>query len=104
MHMEHETGDKLYIDFAGKKLSYVERDTGEVVPVEVLVTCLGYSQLIYVEGLPDQKGESFVAGSENALRFYNGSCKALVPDNTKSAVPVASKYEPKINEVCGSSN
>ena len=99
MHMEHEPGDKLYIDFAGKKLSYVERDTGEVVPVEVLVTCLGYSQLIYVEGLPDQKGESFVAGSENALRFYNGSCEALVPDNTKSAVTVASKYEPKINEM-----
>jgi hypothetical protein len=53
MHMEHEPGDKLYIDFAGKKLSYVDRETGEVVPVEVMVTCLGYSQLIYVEGLRD---------------------------------------------------
>ena len=99
MHMEHEPGDKLFIDFAGKKLSYVDRGTGEVVPVEVMVTCLGYSQLIYVEGLRDQKGESFVAGSENALHFYDGSCKALVPDNLKSAVTVASKYEPKINEM-----
>jgi len=99
MHMEHEPADKLYIDFTGKKLSYVDKETGEVVPVEVLVTCLGYSQLIYVEGLRNQKVESFVAGCENALRFYQGSTKALVPDNLKSAVTVASRYEPKINEM-----
>ena len=95
--MSRET--RLYIDFAGKKLSYVDLETGEVVPVEVLVTSLGYSQLIYVEGLRDQKKESFVAGCENALRFYQGAGKALVPDNLKSAVTVASKYEPKINEM-----
>ena len=99
MHMEHEPGDKIYIDFAGKKLSYIERQTGEVVPVEVMVTCLGYSQLIYAEGLADQKRESFVAGSENALHYYGGSAKALVPDNLRSAVTEASKYEPKINEM-----
>lgn len=99
MHMEHEPGDKVYIDFTGKKLSYVDLETGEVVPVEVLVTILGYSQLIYVEGLRDQKKESFVEGCENALRFYQGAGKALVPDNLKSAVTVASKYEPKINEM-----
>ena len=43
MHMEHEPGDKLYIDFTGKKLTYIDLETGEVVPVEVLVTCLGQS-------------------------------------------------------------
>jgi len=53
MHMEHDPGDKLYIDFAGKKLSYVNRATGEVIPVEVLVTSLGYSQLIYAQACPD---------------------------------------------------
>ncbi len=99
MHMEHEPGDKTYIDFTGKKLTYIDLDTGEVVPVEVLITCLGYSQYIYVEGMQDQKKESFVAGCENALRFYQGASKALVPDNLKSAVTVASKYEPKINEM-----
>jgi len=99
MHMEHEPGDKTFIDFAGKKLSYVDRETGEVIPVEVLITCLGYSQMIYAEGCRDQTGVSFVAGCENAMRFYQGATKALVPDNLKSAVTVASKYEPKINEM-----
>ncbi len=99
MHMEHEPGDKTYIDFAGKKLSYFDREIGEDVPVEVMVTCLGYSQMIYAEGLRDQKGESFVAGSESALHFYQGATKAMVPDNLKSAVTKASKYEPQINEM-----
>lgn len=99
MHMEHEPADKLFIDFAGKKPSYIDRTTGEIIPVEVLITCLGYSQLIYVEGLRDQKGESFVAGCENALHYYGGATKALVPDNLKSAVTQASRYEPAINEM-----
>lgn len=99
MHMEHEPGDKTYIDFAGKKLFYFDREIGEDVPVEVLVTILGYSQLIYVEGVKSQKGDHFVYGCENALQFYQGASKALVPDNLKSAVTEASKYEPRINEM-----
>ena len=30
MHIEHKAGDKMYVDFAGDKLSYVDPDTGEV--------------------------------------------------------------------------
>ena len=99
MHMDHEPGDKTFVDFAGKKLSYIERETGEVIPVEVLITCLGYSQMIYVEGFRNQKTENFVNGCEDALYYYHGATKALVPDNLKSGVTVASKYEPEINEM-----
>jgi transposase len=69
------------------------------MPVEVLVTSLGYSQKIYAQACPDQKKESFVNGCENALRYYGGAPKALVPDNLKSAVTTASRYEPEINEM-----
>ena len=99
MHIDHEPGDKLYVDFAGTKLSYIERQTGEIMPVEVLITSLGYSQKIYAQACADQTRESFVDGCENALRYYGGSPKALVPDNLKSAVTLASKYEPEINEM-----
>jgi transposase len=99
MHMDHEPGDKLYVDFAGTKLSYVDRETGEIIPVEVLVTSLGYSQKIYAQACSDQTKESFVNGCEKALEYYQGAPKALVPDNLKSAVTLASKYEPEINEM-----
>ena len=80
MHMEHKPGDKLYIDFAVTKLSYVDRQTGEIIPAEVLITSLVYSQLIYVQACCDQRRESFVIGCENALYYYKGAPKALVPD------------------------
>lgn len=98
MHLEHKPGDKTYIDFAGKKLSYVDRDTGEVVPSEVLVTCLGYSQKIYVQACRNQKKENFISACADAFSFYGGTTRAIVPDNLKSAIEEASKYEPILNE------
>src|SRR3954454_13200722 len=34
MHIEHKAGDKLYVDFAGDKLTIVDPQTGEVKEVE----------------------------------------------------------------------
>ena len=98
MHFSHSPGDKLYIDYTGKKLSYVDRHTGEVSYVEVYVATLGYSQYTYVEATISQKKHDFIASTQNALQYFGGSPKALVPDNLKSAVTRACKYEPSINE------
>ncbi len=43
MHMNHKAGDKMFVDYAGKKLSVVEKDTGEVSEVEFFVAVLGAS-------------------------------------------------------------
>jgi transposase len=99
LHIDHLPGDKTYIDFAGKKLSYVDKDTGEIKPAEVLVGVLGYSQLTYVEATESQKTEEFVGACVNMVHFFGGSSKAIVPDNLKSAVTTPCRYEPKINDV-----
>jgi transposase len=98
MRMEHKAGDKLYVDFAGDKLAYVDPDTGELIPVEVFVAILGASQFTYVEAVMTQQKEYFIAACENALHFYQGVPAAIVPDNLKSAVTKSSKYEPTLNE------
>jgi transposase len=98
MHMEHKAGDKLYVDFAGDKLSIIDRQTGELKPVEVFVAILGASQLTYVEAVMTQQKEDFIFACENALHYYNGVPAAIVPDNLKSAVVKSSKYEPVLNE------
>jgi transposase len=41
MHMDHKAGDKLYVDFAGQKLSITDKETGEIIAVEVFVAILG---------------------------------------------------------------
>lgn len=98
MRMEHKAGDKLYVDFAGDKLSIINKQTGEIEEVEVFVAILGASQLTYVEAVMTQQKEDFIAACEGALHYYNGVPAAIVPDNLKSAVTKSSKYEPVLNE------
>ena len=38
MHMDHEAGEILEADFTGKKLSYVDKTTSEVVDGDALIT------------------------------------------------------------------
>ena len=98
MRMEHKVGDKMYVDFAGDKLSIIDKETGEVQQVEVFVAILGASQLTYVEAVMTQQKEDFIAACENAMYYCNGVPAAIVPDNLKSAVTKSSKYEPTLND------
>jgi|ERR1700757_1266454 len=98
MHKEHKAGDKLYIDFAGEKLSIIDKKTGEMKLVEVFVAVLGASQLTFVEAVNSQQKEYFIPACEDALHYYGGVPAAIVPDNLRSAVTKSHKYEPTINE------
>ncbi len=98
MRKEHKAGDKLYIDFAGEKLTIIDKPTNTEKKVEVFVAVLGSSQLTYVEAVMSQKKEDFIPACENALHFYGGVPAAIVPDNLKSAVTKSHRYEPTINE------
>lgn len=97
MPMRHKYGDKLFIDFTGKKLSVVDRDTGEINQMEVFVGVLGGSNYTYVEACPSQNLEHFISCTINCLEYMGGVPQALVPDNLKSAVTKANRYEAQIN-------
>lgn len=97
-HFEHKAGDKLFVDYTGSKLHIVNRSTGEITPVEVLVAVLGHSHYTYVEATTSQKKEDFITGIENALHYFEGVPQAIVTDNLKSAVTRSCKYEPQLNE------
>ena len=98
MHIEHKSGDKMYVDYAGNKLEIVDLQTGEIRKVEVFVSVLGASQLTYVEATLTQKKEDFIQSCENALHYYGGVPQAIVPDNLKSAVIKSDRYEPTLND------
>ena len=98
MHIEHKAGDKMYVDYTGKKLPLVNKQTGEVTEVEVYVAILGASQLTYVQATLTQTKEDFIGATENALHYFGGVPAAIVPDNLKSAVDKSDRYEPTLNE------
>lgn len=99
LSLEHRPGDKLYIDFAGKPLSYIDKETGEEISVQVFVACLPYSDYGFAMAVPSQKTDDFIHALQCCLKDMGGVPQTLVPDNLKAAVVKASKYEPTINKV-----
>ena len=67
----YHPGEKLMVDFAGDKLSYVDTETGEIVKVEVFVACLPYSDYTYVICVPSQKTEHFLYAIRMKRNIYN---------------------------------
>jgi transposase len=98
MHISHKAGDKLYVDYAGKTLQVVDKESGEVSQVQFFVAILGSSQYTYAEATSSQVKEDFISSVENALHFFGGVPAAIVPDNLKSAVIKSNRYEPTLNE------
>lgn len=99
MVLDHQAGEKLYVDFAGKPMQYIERKTGEVVSCPVFVACLPYSDYSFVLALKSQRVEDFIYALKCCLEDLGGVPKVLVSDNLKSAIIKSSKYEPTINQV-----
>jgi transposase len=98
MHINHKAGDKVYVDYAGKTLEVVDKESGEVTEVQFFIAVLGASQYTYAEATPSQGKEDFITSVENALQYYGGVPAAIVPDNLKSAVTKSNRYEPTLNE------
>ena len=97
MVLHHLAGEKLYIDFAGKKLSYTDPDTGEVIECQVFVACLPFSDYCFAMAVHTQNSEDFIHALKCCLEALGGVPETLTPDNLKAAIIKASRYEPEIN-------
>src|SRR5580658_5214623 len=93
MRQVHVAGDKMFVDYSGKRPHYVDPTTGEVIAVELFVAVLGASSYTYAEATRTQKLADFTASNARAFTFFGGATNAIVPDQLKSAVTLASRYE-----------
>lgn len=96
--LHHKAGEKLFIDFAGTPLSWVDRNTGEVHPAQVFVAVLPASQYTYVQATASQKREDVVRAITECMSWLGGVTKAIVADNMKAVVSKGHKYAPLINK------
>ncbi len=62
MVMVHHPGEKMFVDFAGDKLYYIDRNTGKRIAAEVLLITLGYSNYTLAVAVGSQKKEDLVEG------------------------------------------
>jgi transposase len=98
MVLTHQAGEKLFIDFAGDKLNYCNKSTGEIIPCEVFVASLPASDYCFAIAVPSQRSDDFLYALEKCLIAIGGVPKMIVCDNLKSAVIKANRYEPEINQ------
>ncbi len=100
LRLEHKAADVLSVDYAGKKTSWVDKKTGEIIYSEVLVCTMPYSGYMFAVAVASQRQEDFIQGINQALLFIGGVPKVLLSDNLKSFVTRADRYEPKFSELC----
>ena len=96
MRQVHVAGDKLFVDYSGKKAHYTDCLTGLPVEVELFVAVLGASNFTFAEATATQRVPDFIASHVRAFAYFGGVPAALVPDQLKSAVIGASRYEPDL--------
>jgi len=97
MRQVHRAGEKVFIDYSGKKLSVVDRTTGEIIDVELFVAVLGASNYTYAEATRTQKLADFVGSTVRAFEYFGAVPEIVVPDQLRSAVSGPHRYEPDIN-------
>lgn len=101
MRQHHVAGDKVFVDYSGKRLPINDPLTGEVRLAEIFVAVLGASNYTFAEATWSQTLPDWIGSHVRLFRHIGGVPRLLVPDNLKSAVNKASFYDPEINRSYG---
>lgn len=97
MRQVHKAGEKLFVDFSGVTVPWINKITGEVHQAEIFVAVLGASNYTYVLALPNQSLSGWINAHVNTLEFIGGVPTIIVPDNLKAGVTKPHHYDPDIN-------
>ncbi len=97
MRQVHRAGEKLFVDYAGLTLGITDAHSGVIHPGQVFVATLGASDYTYAEVTRTQNSEDWLSSHQRALAFFGGVPEIIVPDNLKTGITHASRYEPDLN-------
>ncbi len=97
LRQTHKVGEKMFVDYAGQTVSVKDRNTGETGEAEIFVAVLGASNYSYAEAIWDQGLPNWIGSHIRAFEYFGGVPEIVVPDNLKSGVSKACRYEPDIN-------
>jgi transposase len=97
MRQTHAGGEKVFVDYSGKKPRIYDHWTAQYQPVELFVMVWGASHYVYAEAQPSQELEHWIMGHVRAFEYFGCVPAIVVPDNLKSGVSKACWYDPEIN-------
>jgi transposase len=79
MRQVHRAGEKLFVDFSGRRPHLTDPTTGEAIAVELFVGVLGASDLIYAEATDRQDLPAGVGAHIRMMESFHGSTAVRVP-------------------------
>jgi transposase len=99
LHLTHQPGERLEVDFTGDHLHYFDPSTGEKILCPVLVCTLPYSGYSYLEPLQSAKLEHLIPALNRAVTYIGGVPRMVVSDNMSQIVTRSCRYEPSFTEL-----
>lgn len=97
MRQRHVAGERMFVDYSGKRMTVIDPATGAARPVELFIAVLGASHMTYAEASWSQTLPDWIGAHGRAFAFFGAVPRLVVPDNLKSAVVRACFHEPEIN-------
>lgn len=94
---DHNPGEKTFVDWAGDTVPVYDRESGEVTPASIFVAVLGASTYTFARAALSQDLANWIDCHVRAFEFFRGVTKLLVPDNPRTGVTRACRYEPDLN-------
>jgi len=86
LRQPHKAGERLQVDFSGKRPWLTDRETGERMQVELFVGVLPASGMIFAKATRTQQLADWVNVHADAFEYFGGVTRAIVPDQLRSAV------------------
>lgn len=97
LRQTYKGGEKMFVDYAGQTMPVRDRLVGEIREAEIFVAALGASNYTYAEATWDQGLANWINSHIRTFEFYHGVPAITIPDNIRSGVSKASRYEPDLN-------
>jgi len=85
------------VDYAGDTIPIHDPQGGPERPASIFVAVLGASNYAYAEATESQELENWIGSHIRAFEFFQGVPKLVIPDNTRTGVTRACRYEPDLN-------
>lgn len=97
LRQRHLAGEATFVDWAGPTIPWTDPGTGAVHQASLFVATLGASNYTFCRAYPNQQLPSWIDAHVQAFSFYEGTSRAIVPDNPRTGIKRANYYEPELH-------
>jgi transposase len=97
LRQQYKAGQKLFVDWAGPTIPIHSPTGGATEQAHLFVAVLGASSYTYAEATRDEQMINWLTAHMRAFEFFGGLPKLIIPDNAKTGVSRACRYDPDLN-------